>query len=563
MTAPFKLPVRWAIGLALLVLTLGVFWRTGGHEFILLDDTLYVTKNLRTQAGLNWQNLLWAFTTYDASNWHPLTWLSHMADCQFFGLNPSGHHLVNVVFHAANSFLLFLVLSQMTGADYPSAFVAALFAVHPLHVESVAWVAERKDVLSTFFWFLTMGAYAGYVKRQNFFRYFLVMLTLALGLMVKPMLVTLPFALLLLDYWPLKRQGKSFSTLLIEKIPLIGLALLSTLITFQAQTKAITPFQELPLARRLANALMSYLAYLVKTFWPQKLAIFYPYAENIRPLEEIVLAFLLLAGITAAVGIGARRFRYLPVGWLWYLGTLVPVIGLVQIGEQAMADRYTYLPLIGIFMIIAWGVPELLKGWRYHVPVLSVSVVLVIFVLSGMTWRQLSYWENDYKLLLHTVNVTPKTNYFAYQKLAEALDQRGRKEEAAQLYEAVVQINPRLVQAHNNLGVKRAREGKYEEAIEHFKKALPANPNPEEVQTNLGNAYGALGKLEEAVKHYNEALRIKPDFAEAHNNLGVLLAKQGKLNEAYGHYQEALRINPNYDEARSNLTALQNQGVRQ
>ncbi len=377
------------ICLFLVLATLTVYWQVGNYEFVNFDDDKYIIENFHVQKGLTRDSVIWAFTATHVSNWHPLTWLSHMLDFQLYGLNPSGHHLTNVFFHLVNTLLLFLVLKLMTGALWRSGLVAALFAVHPLHVESVVWVAERKDVLSTLFWMLTLWAYLGYTKRPGVKRYLVILLAFALGLMAKPMLVTLPFVLLLLDYWPLKRielgqsaiglpaasqpstiankPGAQAFRLLLEKTPMFVLAAVSSVVTFIVQKSggAVGALETYPFKIRMANALLSYVIYLKKMIWPQNLAVFYPHPGQSLPMWQAAGAGLLLVVVSIAVIRAGRRYPYLPVGWLWYVGTLVPVIGLVQVGDQAMADRYTYVSLIGLFIVVAWGVPDVARSWRY------------------------------------------------------------------------------------------------------------------------------------------------------------------------------------------------------
>ena len=408
-------PLELVVGLCLAIATLTVFWEVRNHQFVNYDDNRYVTENRIVQAGLTREGALWAFTTTHASNWHPLTWLSHMLDCELFGANPRAHHLSNLILHLANSLLLFLVFKRMTGMLWQSAFVAALFAIHPLHVESVAWVSERKDVLSAFFWMLTLWAYLHYVVSPGFGRYLLVLLFFALGLMAKPMLVTLPFVLLLMDYWPLGRlrlDGSSPNTsesanlsaqpwpklgLVWEKLPLLAVSALSSLVTFLVQKSeaAVQSLAVFPLMVRVANALMSYMGYVGKTIWPRHLAVFYPHPGHVA-VWKIAGAVLFLGGVSALVIRMARRHPYLATGWLWYLGTLVPVIGLVQVGAQSMADRYTYLPSIGLFIMIAWGGPHLMPRppWRHVVIAFSTASVLLLLMVTA--WLQVRHWPVSY-----------------------------------------------------------------------------------------------------------------------------------------------------------------------
>jgi cytochrome c-type biogenesis protein CcmH/NrfG len=469
-----------------------------------------------------------------------------MLDCTLYGLKPGGHHLTNVLLHMANAILLFVVLRWMTGAIWRSALVAALFALHPLHVESVAWVAERKDVLSTFFWMLTMMAYVHYVNRPGWKRYLLVLINFSLGLMAKPMLVTLPFVLLLLDYWPLNRfqpravtgsvkdqppgfrsSGDFKSPILkavMEKAPLFLMSLVSCVVTVMAQQEAgaISSLEIVPFKFRIANALVSFVAYMGKMIWPQDLAVFYPHpGSDLQIWKPVAAGLFLLIVSTVALWV-AQRCRYVFVGWLWYLGTLVPVIGLVQVGEQAMADRYTYVPLIGLFIVVVWGFADLVKTWRSRRWVASISAAVLVLALMAGSWLQVAHWKNSVKLFKHALDATTN-NYVAHYTLGNALALQGNLAGSVSHYNKALQINPDHAEAHRNLAVGLDRQGKHQEAIQH----------------------------------YAEALRIRPYDAQSHNNLGVALAEQGRLEEAVAHFTEALRIDPNFKEAQRNLELSQ------
>ena len=568
------------ISLFLILLTIAPYWQVRNHEFN-FDDPLYVTSNRHVQVGVTRQGIVLASIATHGGSWHPLTWLSHMLDCHLYGLNPRGHHLTNLVLHLVNTLLLFLVLERMTGAIWRSAIVAAMFALHPLHVESVAWVAERKNVLSTLFWMLTIWCYVRYVERPGSGRYFLVLLAFALGLMSKPMVVTIPFVLLLLDYWPLRRfhfgesdedtkrpphKGENSSyqrsaafRLVLEKVPFFALSAIVCVITFFAQQGigAVATIQELPLRIRLANSLVSYVAYLKNMVWPLHLAVLYPH-PGMLPLSETVLAALVLIFISVMVIRSTRQQPYLSLGWLWYLGTLVPVIGLVQVGSQAMADRYTYVPLIGIFIIVVWGVAAILKNWPYCKIVFAISTGMVVLALTMITWRQLHYWQNDITLFKHTLTVT-NNNYIIHNNLGNLLVQQGKFKEATSHYYEALRINPYHASAQYNLANALVRQGRLDEAIMHYNDALRIKPNYANAYNNLGLILAGQGKLNEAIALYAKAIKIKPDHFGARNNMGIALSKQGKLKEAIGHYKEALRINPKSAEVHNNLGDAFNQ----
>ena len=552
MDKPLHKNPTFLISIFLVVVVLAVYWPVGKYEFLKYDDDKYVTDNRYVKPGLSWQSVRWAFTTGHASNWHPLTWLSHMLDCELFYLEAGAHHLTNVLFHTANTLLLFIVLTRMTGGLWASGFVAAVFGLHPLHVESVAWVAERKDVLSTFFWLLTMLAYVRYAEKPKLARYSVTLVLFALGLMAKPMLVTLPFVLLLLDYWPLERmqfrkvvgeddlqEGSAQSNdgrvpnlhLLLEKVPFFAFAAISSFVTFLVQRKggAVPTMEALSIRSRVDNAIVSYVGYIVKMIWPSRLGVLYPHPAGGLSMAEVIgcavllvlvtICFVFLARPRPSPRGGARWRRYAAVGWFWYVGTLVPVIGLVQVGVQARADRYTYVPLTGLFIIIAWGLPELFGKWRYRKVVLGVLAGVVLAAAIGATSVQLRYWKNSIALFGHTLDVT-KSNWLMHSNYA---------------------------------GVLREAE-QVEKAIEHFNKALKIKPNSAEVHTNLGNALSddRIGKIEDAIKHYKKAISLEPDFSEAHYNFAVALAKKRQFDEAISEYREAWRLD------RWNLDALSN-----
>jgi tetratricopeptide (TPR) repeat protein len=565
-------PSRWKIiaCLFLVAATLAVYGQLRNHQFINYDDNIYVTDNPQVQAGLTLKGLFWAFTTTRAGNWHPVTWLSHMLDCQLFGLNPGEQHLTNLAFHIANSLLLFLGLLYLTRSSGGSFMVAALFALHPMHVESVAWVAERKDVLSTFFWLLTMWAYVWYVKRPGLGRYLLILVCFSLGLMAKPMLVTLPFVLLLLDYWPLARlwgkgqapaaafsppdPGIACKRLVWEKAPLFVLALLFSLVTVYAQKQvgAFWSLNTLSFPVRLANAMVAYVSYLGKMFWPVHLAVVYPHPGQNLPLWQALAAGLLLAGLSILALRQARRQPYLLVGWLWYLGTLMPVIGLVQVGRQAMADRYTYVPFIGLFIAVVWGTAALAARWRIPKFLLPVGAGVVLTSLAVCSWVQVSYWRNSISLYEHALQVTGR-NALAQANLGVALAAQGKLDQAVAHYTEALRIKPDFAEVHYNLGAALAAQGKLDQAVAQYLETLRLKPNFAEAHNNLGEALAAEGKLDQAMAQYLEALRLNPNLAVTHNNLGVVLAKQGKTAEAITQFRKAIQINPDFSEAHFNL----------
>lgn len=538
------------ISVALGVVILAVYAPVGHHDFLNYDDDKYVTENAVVGNGLTWRGVWWAFTAAEASNWHPLTWLSHMLDVTLFGLNAGPHHVTNVLLHLANALLWFLVLGRITNAPARSAFVAALFALHPLHVESVAWIAERKDVLSTLFWLLTLSAYVSYVNRPQFRPYMLTIGLFTLGLMAKPMLVTLPFTLLLLDFWPLGRMNGSIRSalprLVREKAPLFVLAAVSSVITLFAQRSAMRDLHSVPISARFANAAVSYLAYIGKTLWPTHLAVLYPYQPSMPAWWPA--AALALIGISILAIRAARRYPYLPVGWFWYMGTLVPVIGLVQVGAQSMADRYTYVPLIGLFVIVAWGIPDVLKRepFRRAVPV---AASLVIVICAGLTRVQLAYWEGSVPLWRHTLNATTD-NAVGHYNLGIALDAQGKTDEAMSQYLETLRIDPKHGEAHIHVGLGWAAQGKIDEAIALLAEAVRLRPNWLVAHYNLALVLARQDRTREAAAEFLEAVRIDPAFTLGHNGAGVTLAKEGRTEEAIGHFNEALRLNPGDAEAR-------------
>ncbi|MCP3978200.1 MAG: tetratricopeptide repeat protein [bacterium] len=588
------------VGLVLAVVL--VYAGTANHEFVHWDDDIYVFDNARVVGGLDADGVGWAFTSTHAANWHPLTWISHMVDVELFGLEPGGHHLVNVALHALNAVLLFAALRMMTGTLWPPALVAALFALHPLRVESVAWVAERKDLLSGLFWMTTLLAYAWYCKRTGPARYLVVVASLALGLMSKPMLVTLPLVLLLLDGWPLGRlaggpagrvafdRPRSVSFLIVEKLPLLLLSAVSSWLTGVAQKSggAIGSLEALPFADRLANALTAYVAYLTKTIAPLGLACLYPHPALVGQTNWIgaAIAGLLLLVITAAAIFLWKRAPYVTVGWLWYVGTLVPVIGLFQVGIQSMADRYAYVPLIGVYIVVA-GVGATLVSARPSLrkPAAAVAGIVLLGLAAG-TWLQVRTWSDSRALFERALSVT-SNNYRMHNNLGNVYLRAGEVERASGEFEAALEIKPDYATARNNLGKVWVRRNDMTRAAQQFARAVELEPDYAKAHYNLAQVLGQMGRVDEALqhlrtaveldpglpnahnalgvrleangdldgarRHYERAIAIKPDFSEAHNNLGILLARQGDLQGAAASFERALQADPNNPGARDNL----------
>jgi len=547
--AGFILPRRILIAAALALVVAGVFWPILGHDFTNYDDDEYVTGNPWVQQGFTRETLRWAWTSGHIY-WQPLTWMSHMLDWQLFGPEAAGHHAVSLAFHVANTLLVFLLLERTTGRTWRSALVAALFGLHPLRVESVAWAAERKDVLSTFLWLLTTHAWVGWARRPGAGRYLLVVLGLALGLMAKPMLVTLPFTLLLLDYWPLGRlrSGRDLWPRVREKLPLLPLALAAGVVTIAVQKGAtLGSLETYPVPVRIANAIVSYAGYLGMTLWPHDLIVFYRHPGNAIPLWKVAAAALVLAALTVIAIRERRRRPYLLVGWLWYLGTLVPVIGLVQAGEQAMADRFTYVPLLGVFVAVVWALPP----WPMLVPLAAAAVA----ALAIVTRAQLPVWRDATTLFAHAVAVDPE-NALAHLNLGVALAEKGELAQATHHYEESLRLKPGYAEVVNALGNAALERGDPEQAIAHFAAALRIAPEYAVALNNLGYALSRTGRYAEAIPYYEHALRIDPHFALAENNLGVALARTGDNAAARAHFETAIGIDPRQADAHSNLGAL-------
>ncbi|HJQ75475.1 MAG TPA: tetratricopeptide repeat protein, partial [Gaiellaceae bacterium] len=527
--------------------------------FVNFDDPEYVTDNGWVQGGLTWAGVGWAFRTFWAANWHPLTWVSHMLDVTLFGMAVGGHHATNVLLHAGAALLLFLALSRMTGAPWRSAVVAAVFALHPLRVESVVWISERKDVLSAFFWMAALYEYARYVERPGAWRYVVLLGVVVAGLLAKPMVVTLPFALLLLDVWPLGRlrlewaARRTWMPLVLEKVPLLVLALATSAVVYMAQSAggAVTPLtvQRFPL--RVANALLSYVTYLGMTLWPSGLAIFYPYRE-IYPPWQVAGAALLIGGVTAGALRWARRAPYVLVGWLWYLGTLVPVIGIVRAGDQSMADRFTYIPHVGLFVAVVWGVAELTAGWRARDRVLPAAVATVLAACVVVTELQLPHWRDSFALFGHALAVTERSA-LAHTNYGYALLERKRPTEALDHFRQAVELRPEYPKARLNLGLGLATVGRSEEAMVEYREAIRLSPDYPAPRYDLALELAEHGRLDEAIAEYRETLRIEPSHTKARNGLGLALANQGRLDEAIVEYEAALALDPRLAATHNNL----------
>jgi len=591
--------------LGLAVVTFALYAQVIGHQFITLDDPTYIQENPMVSRGVTLAGLAWAFTTFHAANWHPLTWISHMIDCQLFGMNAGHQLLVNALIHVANTLLVFWFLLRTTHARWPSALVAALFALHPLHVESVAWASERKDTLSTFFGLLSLIAYSRYAEAPAISRYIWVAVTLALGLLAKSMLVTWPLVMLLLDYWPLGRVngqparrslgGSGWSVvrgLVVEKIPLFALAAASAVMTLIAQSRegAVRTLGHEAITLRLSNALVSYAKYLLLTFWPNDLAVYYPFAGI--PAWRIIGAAFLLIGITVFC-VSQRRIRpYLMVGWLWFLGTLVPVIGIVQVGGQIMADRYFYIPSIGLLMALVFGLADIAKSWRVA-PLLSAgAAAAVLLILVTLTNAQIQRWHDSFTLFEHTLAVTPP-NLRIEHNLGVALGLGDRYDEAAAHFEKALQIDPNFYDGLVVMGVTRAHQGRLPEAMEYFRTAIRSQPDvpkarvqlahalwqekrdevaleemrrasqlapkDADIRADFGLALAMVGRIPEAIEQLHEALRLNPNSAEAHNNLGLTLLASGKARESIPEFEVALRLKPELKGAADNLRRAQAQ----
>lgn len=550
------------IPLLLILVTAAVYWQVQEFDFINYDDNEYVYDNPNVQEGFTFDSIIWAFTTGHSSNWHPLTWLSHMLDFQMFGLWAGGHHLTSLFFHIVNVLLLFFVFRKMTGNIWQSAFVAALFALHPLHVQSVAWVSERKDMLSAFFWMLTLWAYIRYVQHPGWTAYMWVVFFFILGLMSKPMVVTLPFVLLLLDYWPLNRLRLDGSEknlhvkiagLLREKIPMFILTVASAGITIIVQHRwgALKSFDVVPLTDRLANVLISYVNYIIKFIYPVKLAAFYPY-PNVISIWKLTASVFVLSAFSWTVIKLMNRKPWFIVGWFWFLGTLVPVIGLIQVGIQSMADRYMYLPMIGLLIAVAWGIPELLSKWHHRKAVLSVSAACIIMSFFWISRAQLVYWTDTYTLFNRAIAVT-ENNFFAYNVVGKELALKGDYKTAEKYLLTVLTIKPDDSDAMMGLGEMAYQNENYGKALNYYQKALLLRPDDTKIIYIIGDLLYKSGKPDKAISYYFKALVLDPSDPAIYNKLGIVLFSKNMFEQAQEKFETVVRLNPKFDEAYYNL----------
>ncbi len=558
-TGVFASPQRqkFLFSILLVVATVVLYYPADGHPFVNFDDNLYVTENVHVTSGLHWETVKWAFTTFDEGNWHPLTWLSHAADYQYYGLNPAGHHDTNLFLHALNVVLLFWVLQQATGYVGRSAMAAALFALHPINVETVVWIAERKNLLSMTFFLLALGAYRRYALRPEVGRYAVVAVLYALGLMAKPQVITFPFVLLLWDYWPLRRMSvaggessagtgtRTFSQFVVEKLPLFALSAVSAVITVKAQ-RAGHAFRLYPLSIRLENAIAAYASYVKKAFWPVDLAPMYPHPGDSIARLHVLAALLFLLAVTVLAAAEWRRRRYLAVGWLWFVGTLVPMIGLVQVGTQAMADRYAYLPLVGLFIMMCWGVGDWAEQRHLSVAWLGSASVVLLVALIWIDHQQIGYWEDNITLWTRTLQVT-RNNWVAEDNLGGALMEQGKLDAAISHFRAAAAIYPGDPVSHLDIGFYEQEHKNWPQAIEQYQEVLNLTPSPKlraEAYNNLALMDRDLGDYAAARDNFQQAVNVSPRYASAWIGLGLAAQRTGDLSAAVHAYSRAVEVQP-------------------
>jgi len=551
----------------IILLIVIVYGQTLNHDFVNFDDDGYVYDNYHIRSGFNANGVIYAFTTMDKGNWIPLVWLSHLLDIHFFGLMPAGHHFTNLLFHCLNALLLFVFLTINTNHRWLSFCVAILFAVHPLHVESVAWISERKDVLSTFFGLLTLIMYCAYSRKQNAKNYFLTVFFFLLGLLSKPMIVTFPILFFLLDFWPLQRvlpftvrkhsYFKPDRMLIIEKIPFLLICLIFSFIAILSQQAgdAMASSAEIPFFFRLMNALVSYTVYIIKTLWPYQLAVIYPYPQTLN-IVHVVMSGLFLSAVSGFAIISYKKHPYLLFGWGWFLITLLPVIGVIQVGSQAMADRYTYIPLIGFFISIIWWIYNLMIKFRLNQNLLILSFAIITLSYCMLTWNQLKTWKNSDTLFAHALSVT-ENNWLAHLNLGEDLFEQGKIDDAIAHYMKALQIKPDFELAYLNLGTAFAKKGQIDDSIRYYHQTLEIKKDMPAAWLNLGNAYYRKGMLKKALLHYDKALELKPDYPEVYCSIGAVMAKKGDLLCATRAFKKAFEIDPGSHSALEKLKQVE------
>ena len=541
------------IFIILTVLTLAAYWQVHRYDFINYDDPVYITENNQVQSGITIDGFRWAFTTKYFGLWNPLVWLSFMADYQLYGLNAGGYHVTNLILHILSTLLLFWLFNRMTGAVWKSAFVAAFFALHPLHVESVAWVSERKDVLSAFFWMLTLCLYVYYTEKPVIKRYLLIVFSFVLALLSKPMVITLPVIMILLDYWPLGRFASQKDNLFLwqlkEKLPIVVLSVITVLITYYTPSTH-TSYELLPLETRLANAPVAFVIYLVKTFWPHNMTIFYPFPFQI-PVWKITLSLLFIIFSSSIMILKTRRLPYFFVGWFWFIISIAPAMGIIQIGDFAMTDRYHYLPSIGISIMLAWGIPFFIRNKSAEKQILFPLSILVLMILAVITWKQCGYWKNSVELWKHAITVT-KNNFLAHNNLAIALFAEGKNEEAIHYYNKAITLKPFEVVPHHNKAIVYTKTGQYHLAIDSYSEAIRIKSDNFDAYYNRGTVYHQLGRHQEAIADFSSAIRLQPDNSLAYFNRANAYINLGRYQQAIDDFSKSISLKPDYVDAYNN-----------